>query len=404
MRPTTLQLLTASLLVANLGFAQGHLPPPWAGKPNGLGLPDPDPLASGNYWGSTPPVPIQDGGRQFGNLPPGFHPMQPGGPPHSDGHGGGSGAAGAPKDIYPSGNQGFPQHIGIPGAPPSVADTIALVPPGGLQLENDYPMHPTQASMYTYVPQTFKKGNPVVVALHPCDGSALRYFGENRGWTHAADLKGFMMIYPNSPPGTNGCWDVSSEASLKHDGGGDSQSVANMVKYAQQKYGCSEHQVYVIGHSSGAMLTQVLGVTYPDVFLAAAAISGVPAGCFRTVQVAARDNNATCTGGALHESPDYWVKQARNMYPGYRGSFPRMMLVHGKADPIINFDDHLEAIKQWCGLHNLNPSNPSKVYKLPDALNHEVFVYGSDVMAIAADGVGHDPPCQVDLTTQFFGL
>lgn len=315
MRPTTLQLLTASLLVANLGFAQGHLPPPWAGKPNGLGPPGPDPLASGNYWGSTPPVPIQDGGRQFGNLPPGFHPMQPGGPPHSDGHGGGSGADGAPKDIYSSGNQGFPQHIGIPGAPPSVADTIALVPSGGLQLENDYPMHPTQVSMYTYVPQTFKKGNPVVVALHPCGGSALRYFGENRGWTHAADLKGFMMIYPSSPPGTNGCWDVSSEASLKHDGGGDSQSAANMVKYAQQKYGCSEHQVYVIGHSSGAMLTQVLGVTYPDVFLAAAAISGVPAGCFRTVQVAARDNNATCTGGALHESPDYWVKQARNMYP-----------------------------------------------------------------------------------------
>lgn len=81
-----------------------------------------------------------------------------------------------------------------------------------------------------------------------------------------------------------------------------------------------------------------------------------------------------------------------------------MVLVHGKADPVINFNDHLESVKQWCGLHNLDPSQPTKVYKLPNAPNHEVSVYGSDVMAIAVDGVGHDPPCQVDLTSQFFGL
>lgn len=302
MRSFTLQFLAASFLVAKLAFAQGP-PPPWAGKPGGPGQPVPgavDPLASAHHWEGPLPGPISGQQGQFGNLPPGFNPFGQGG--------GNPGAAGGMNAMPPNGMPGAPHADGNRAPGPGSAS-------GGLQLEKDYPKQPTQASMYTYVPSTFKKGNPLVVALHHCGGSAPAYFGENQGWTHAADQKGFMMIYANSPPGSNGCWDVSSEASLKHDGGGDSQSIVNMVKYAQQKYGCSEHQVYVVGHSSGAMLTQVLSATYPDVFLAATAISGVPAGCFRTERIAAQDLNTTCTGGALHESPDYWVKQAKNMYP-----------------------------------------------------------------------------------------
>lgn len=92
-----------------------------------------------------------------------------------------------------------------------------------------------------------------------------------------ADEKGFLMIFGQSPEGSGKCWDVSSRASLKHDGGGDTNTVANMVKFAQQKYGAGD-KVFAVGQSSGAMLSQALAATYPSLFVAAASFSGVPAG------------------------------------------------------------------------------------------------------------------------------
>ncbi|KAJ1599405.1 hypothetical protein NDA14_001002 [Ustilago hordei] len=338
MRYLALQWLTASLLVIKLASAQGSSPPREPKQPL-------DPLASAHYW------------KGLGLRP---NRASPGGQP------------GAPPSSFES------------GLPSPVAKPL----PKGLQLESGFPGQPTKAVMYTYVPKTFKKGNPI---LYP-------------DWPKTADQKGFLIVYPSSPGDKGDCWDVSSKASLKHDGGGDSQTIVEMVKYAKEKYGCNDHQVYMVGHSSGAMMVQALGAAYPDVFLAGAEYSGVPANCFRTGKLAGNDWNSTCTGNTLHESTSYWIGQAKEMFPSYKGSMPRMMLVHGKNDEVIGFNQHTEAVKQWCGLHNLDPSRPTKVYKLPDAPNYVVSVYGSDVMAIAADGVTHDNPAKVDMTAQFFGL
>lgn len=51
------------------------------------------------------------------------------------------------------------------------------------------------------------------------------------------------------------CWDVSSQKSLKHNGGGDSNAIANMVTYTLKKYNADPKRVFVTGSSSGAMMT-----------------------------------------------------------------------------------------------------------------------------------------------------
>lgn len=51
------------------------------------------------------------------------------------------------------------------------------------------------------------------------------------------------------------CWDVSSQKSLKHGGGGDSNAIANMVTYTLKKYNADPKRVFVTGSSSGAMMT-----------------------------------------------------------------------------------------------------------------------------------------------------
>lgn len=62
------------------------------------------------------------------------------------------------------------------------------------------------------------------------------------------------MIYPESPY-EGGCWDVSSQATLTHNGGGNSNSIANMVTWTLSQYNADASKVFVTGSSSGAMMT-----------------------------------------------------------------------------------------------------------------------------------------------------
>lgn len=48
---------------------------------------------------------------------------------------------------------------------------------------------------------------------------------------------------------------VSSRATLTHDGGGNSNAIANMVKYTLQQYNGDPTKVFVTGTSSGGMMT-----------------------------------------------------------------------------------------------------------------------------------------------------
>ena len=104
---------------------------------------------------------------------------------------------------------------------------------------------------YIYVPDKLATNPPIVVAIHYCTGSAQAYY-QGTAWASNADSKGFLVIYPSSPhSGT--CWDVSSKATLTHNGGGDSNSIANMVTYAISKYNADKTKVFVTGASSGGV-------------------------------------------------------------------------------------------------------------------------------------------------------
>jgi len=109
------------------------------------------------------------------------------------------------------------------------------------------------AKMYIYVPSKLAEKPAVIVAIHYCTGTAQAYYSGSP-YAQLADQKGFIVIYPESPySGT--CWDVSSKASLTHNGGGNSNSIANMVTYTLNKYNGDASKVFVTGSSSGGMMT-----------------------------------------------------------------------------------------------------------------------------------------------------
>lgn len=159
------------------------------------------------------------------------------------------------------------------------ASATPLTKPASLQqITNSGISNPTNVGFYMYVPNNLATKPGVVTAIHMCTGTAQSYYSSTP-YATLAEQYGFIVIFPSSPhSGT--CWDVSSQATLTHGGGGDSNAIANMVTWTISKYNADTSKIFVTGTSSGAMMTNVMAATYPELFQAASVYSGVPAGCF----------------------------------------------------------------------------------------------------------------------------
>ncbi|KAK3672190.1 hypothetical protein LTR78_007943 [Recurvomyces mirabilis] len=269
--------------------------------------------------------------------------------------------------------------------------------------------NPTNTKMYIYVPSKLAAKPPVIVAIHFCTGTAQAYY-TGSPYAQLADQYGFIVIYPESPySGT--CWDVSSKAALTHNGGGDSNSIANMVTYALQKYNGDASQVFVTGSSSGAMMTNVMAATYPEMFKAATAYSGVPAGCFVSSSGQADAWNSTCAQGKVVASAAYWTNVVKNMYSGYSGARPRFQVYHGSIDATLLPQNYQETVKEWTGVFGYDATKPAKTQSNYPKSGYTTDTWGvsaanplGQVQGIYAQNVGHTVPIQGTQDMMWFGL
>ncbi|MCK2218361.1 PHB depolymerase family esterase [Actinomadura sp. ATCC 31491] len=214
--------------------------------------------------------------------------------------------------------------------------------------------NPTNLNMYLYVPDRVAAKPALLVMVHYCTGSAAGVFnGVGHDYVTAADQYGYLIVVPEATR-SGQCFDVSTPAALTRNGGGDSTGIMSMVAYVRQRYDVDPARIVVSGFSSGAMMTNVLAAQYPDVFSAAAAFSGVPAGCFATTNGSLW--NSQCSGGQLIKTAQQWGDQARAMYPGYTGRYPRMQLWHGTTDTTLAYANFGEEIKQWTNLNGVSQS------------------------------------------------
>jgi MYXO-CTERM domain-containing protein len=120
-----------------------------------------------------------------------------------------------------------------------------------------------------------------------------------------------------------------------------------MVNWVVQNKNGDVNRVYVAGHSSGGMMTNVLLGSYPDVFKAGAAFAGVPFACFAQGSVDSLGWNTSCATGKVTKTGTQWGELVKAAYPGFSGARPRMQLWHGTKDDVIYFQNFKEEIKQW---------------------------------------------------------
>ncbi|MDT7786661.1 MAG: acetylxylan esterase [Pseudonocardiales bacterium] len=276
------------------------------------------------------------------------------------------------------------------------AVALSLVPPPALAASlvriTNFGTNPTGLNMYAYVPDRVAARPAMLVMVHYCGGSASAvHNGNGRDYVTAADRLGYVIVYPEATRDGH-CFDVSTANALRRNGGGDSTGIMSMVSYARQRYNVDAARIVVAGFSSGAMMTNVLAAQYPDVFSAGSAFSGVPAGCFATTNGSLW--NSQCSGGNLQKTPQQWGDQARAMYPGYTGRYPRMQLWHGTADTTLAYPNFGEELDQWTNLHGVSRTPASTDQPQPSWTRTRYGTTGTtaSIEGISIQGTGHSLP------------
>lgn len=218
-----------------------------------------------------------------------------------------------------------------------------------------------------------------------------------------ADTSGFIVIYPSAPHDNN-CWDVASNKTLSHDGGGDSNGLANMLKYTIAKYNADPSKVFVTGTSSGAMMTNVMCAVYPDLIAAGSGYSGVAAGCLAGSPGSSPTTaTPTCADGKVNKTQQQWTSVVRAMFPSFNGTYPRVQVWHGEADNYVNYPNLAEEVKEWSGV--LGVSWVKNVTDSPQTgYTQMVFGDGSRFTAYSAAGVGHTVPVHESVDLKWFGI
>jgi poly(hydroxyalkanoate) depolymerase family esterase len=128
-----------------------------------------------------------------------------------------------------------------------------------------------------YVPsQRSEAARPLIVMLHGCTQSADE-FARGTQMNRLAEEQGFLVLYPEQAASgnTSKCWNWFQPQDQQRDKG-EPSLLAGMVGEVARAHDVDERRVFVAGLSAGAAMAVVLGETYPDIFAAVGAHSGLP--------------------------------------------------------------------------------------------------------------------------------
>jgi acetylxylan esterase len=272
----------------------------------------------------------------------------------------------------------------------------------GFQQINNWGTNPGGLTLHAYIPNNVATSPAVILALHPCGGSGPGYNSQTR-YGQLSEQYGFVVLFPSSTQDSN-CWDVATTRSLTHNGGGQSQGLNTMVNWAKTTYEADSSRIFVTGTSSGCMMTNVMIATYPDVFAAATCYSGVSAGCLAGSPGSSPSSaDPTCANGNNIKSAEQWAAQARAMYSGYSGAYPRLMTYHGLADTFVHWRNLGEQLKQWSAIQGVTFSR--NVTNTPrNGYTQMIYGDGTKLVGITAQGVGHVVPAVEDEDLKWFGI
>lgn len=191
-------------------------------------------------------------------------------------------------------------------------------------------VHATGKRRYKlYVPATYSADLttpcPLLVMLHGCTQSPDDFAAGTR-MNELAEQHGFLVVYPAQSANANRsrCWNWFRPGDQTRENG-EPALLAALAQDIVLAFAVDPKRVYVAGLSAGAAMAVILGATYPDVFAAVGAHSGLPYRAAHDVPT------AFAAMGGSHASLD----SADGMHTRGLPSLTALIVFQGDADRTV---------------------------------------------------------------------
>lgn len=248
-----------------------------------------------------------------------------------------------------------------------------------------------ELKMFYYAPKKLDPKAALVVVVHGCTQSAGE-FDDETGWTALADKLGALLVFPQQTEKNNQSrcfnWFMPSQTTRNL---GEAHSIFEMVVEMKKLFNVDEDRVYIVGLSAGAAMTSVMLASYPEVFASGALVAGIPFGCATNAF-----NAWTCM--YAQEFPPVsartraeYVTRASN----HQGAYPRVMIIQGGSDNLVNPRNGQHNLDQWVHVHGLENTSPTRTFTTRFQKTEYLRRGLSQVTLLSLNRVGHGYPISV---------
>lgn len=257
---------------------------------------------------------------------------------------------------------------------------------------DDFGDNPGNLGMKMYIPESVKHDSisniPVVFALHGCS-QTLSNLMEGSGWNQLSEENGFIVVYPMQKFINNAslCFNWFKNKDITK-GSGECGSIKSMINYVIRNFKIDQKRIFIYGLSAGAAMSTSMMANYPEIFNAGAIFAGAPHGIA---------TNGIQGVKAMLSVPNKTSQEWGEKIPDYNDkiSYPKLIVVHGEEDNVVNIESSFELIKQWKYLKKVDnkdrkleyPFNDNKQIQrisYTDSKQHECIVF------YQIKGIGHE--------------
>jgi poly(hydroxyalkanoate) depolymerase family esterase len=215
----------------------------------------------------------------------------------------------------------------------------------GQFVTRSYTNHAGTRTYKLYVPASYAgelgHAMPMVVMLHGCTQSPDDFAAGTR-MNVLAEQHGFLVVYPGQAANANGskCWNWFRAEDQDRDRG-EPSLIAGITREVTKNYRVDERRIFVAGLSAGAAMAIILGVTYPELYAAVGAHSGLPYGAAHDMPSAF---GAMHGAGPLRGMPNVRAKPAAGrLSPAHRVP---IIVFHGDSDHTVNAQNAAAIVEQ----------------------------------------------------------
>jgi poly(hydroxyalkanoate) depolymerase family esterase len=234
-----------------------------------------------------------------------------------------------------------------------------------------------------YIPSSYRSGTPLplLVALHGCTENDVGFDILSR-WSAVAEARGFIVVFPDQSNLANpaGCWNWHLETN-QHRGWGEPAIIAGITNRIRSQYTIDTRRIYTTGVSAGGVMTNIMAVTYPDVFAA----TSILAGCEYDCDVLQLQSAAESGRKALQEM-------------GIRARPVPAIIFQGTADIVVPPSTASRIAGQWATVDGIDTVPDTVVNgQVPGGRRYTVYVHRSAdgrslIEQYMIDGAGHAYP------------